>query len=62
MIKNGHFKKTYIVKVDIDLEAVHYDTEWAIENYETNGQLGYFLGRIEEELDKEIKELKQKEE
>ena len=50
MIADNHFKKAYIINVDIDLDKCHWDSECGVENFETDGGLGELLDDIREDL------------
>lgn len=54
MIINNHFKKTYALGIDIDLDGCHWDPKWAIEDLECGGQLCELFERIREDLENEI--------
>ena len=49
------FKKTYTVEVEIDLEAAHNDSEWAVEDWEVD-HIGELLGQIQDDIDDFIEE------
>ena len=49
------FKKTYTIDVEIDLEAVHNDAEWAVEDWEVDYG-GEFLGQLREDIENFIEE------
>ena len=54
MIENNHFKKTYTLEVDIDLDSCNWDAEWGIEDLECDGQLSELSWKIREDLEDEI--------